>query len=110
MMVNDYKYDIINIMDCIGAVSNMSLVLVLQGGVAIGRLPVSSDFDDETSIVHTFTETLENNRKSEKQNSPQSIYLLDVKYTSGNLTVDLPFMVFFIDQVVGVSFGHLKDN
>lgn len=110
MSVNDYKYDVISIMDSIGAVSGNKLVLTLPGGVAIGRLPNESDLKNTESILNLFNDSFEKNRKSEKQSSPQAIGLIDVVYNSGPSTTKLPYMVFFIDQIVGISFGSLEEN
>ena len=105
MSVNDYKLDVISVMDLVGRVLENNLILILQDGVAVGKLPTKSDFEEENSFSNLFKKSFKEFKKSEDQESPQSISLIDVKYTSSGSTINLPYMVFFIDQIVGVSVG-----
>lgn len=105
MSINDYKFDVISVMNSVGRVSNNNLILVLQDGIAIGRLPLDADLEDDNSFINFFKKSFKEFRKSEEQESPQAISLVDVKYTSSGATINLPYMVFFIDQIVGVSVG-----
>lgn len=105
MSVNDYKLDVIRVMNSIGGVLDNELILLLQDGVAVGKLQKKSDFEDENSFSNLFNKAFKEFKESEDQESPQSISLVDVKYTSSAATMNLPYMVFFIDQIVGVSVG-----
>ena len=105
MSINDYKFDVISVMNSIGEASNTNLILLLQDGIAIGRLPLETDLEDDNSLIKLFNKCFKEFRESEVQEYPQAISLVDVKYTSSGATVNLPHMVFFIDQIVGVSIG-----
>ena len=54
MSINDYKFDVISVMNSIGEASNTNLILILQDGIAIGRLPLETDLEDDNSLIKLF--------------------------------------------------------
>lgn len=94
------------------------LILSTSSGTICGRFPTEEELADEDTVYAALAEMCQNignNYKNElglqaDDSLPGDegyLFLVDVQILTGMKAIDLPFIIVFYDEIVGISFGHL---
>lgn len=98
---------------------NNNLILTTPAGIICGKLISEEEVQDGTSIQSAFAKLCvsvkedyfkeTSSEKTDVSDNDGYIFLKDVKIksTSTNMVTNVPFMIVFYDQIIGVSIGSI---
>ncbi|SET71964.1 hypothetical protein SAMN05443270_1107 [Lacrimispora sphenoides] len=115
----DLIYNFWNIAD-LKQLGTQRLQLVTASGLISGvpaRLPVDTEYDELVGtqiLAKYYVDAVKNYRSRHGLSGTESvpgndgaIVLQDVVITNTSGTIDIPFLVVFFDQIIGVSLGNI---
>lgn len=93
------------------------IVIITSLGIITGRFPTDEEVEDvnnSNAIFSKLSTTIVNDYKNELSLSETDklpgdegfLYLVDVEIKSPGNSYNLPFMIVFYDQIIGISIGN----
>lgn len=91
------------------------LILATDSSLILGTPVIDGDPLDEVPIFRQIIDTASPDkieRATEEDNYLKAVFLKDVSIqsTSNQLTTNMPFLVVFVDDILGVSLGKLNSD